>query len=67
VILLLRVLGRQPRPSVDLELDGDPVDDVREGDRFADGFKLVGFNDSLCPRIVFGVEGFTLCEHDRRS
>jgi hypothetical protein len=67
VIVLLRVLGRQPRPSVDLELDGDPISNVRRGDRFAEGFKLVGFNDSLCPRIVFDEEGFTLCERDRRS
>jgi hypothetical protein len=67
VIVLLKVLGRQPRPSVDLELDGDPVTNLRQGDRFADGFRLVGFNDSLCPRIVFGDEGFTLCERDRRS
>lgn len=67
VIVLLRVLSRHPRPSVDLELDGDPVTNVRRGDRFAGGFKLVGFNDALCPRIVFGEEGFTLCEDDRRS
>ena len=67
VIVLLRVLGRHPRPSVDLEVDGDPVTNVRGGDRFAGGFKLVGFNDALCPRIVFREEGFTLCEGDRRS
>ena len=67
VIVLLRVLGRHPRPSVDLEVDGDPVTNVRGGDRFAGGFKLVGFNDALCPRIVFGEEGFTLCEGGRRS
>jgi hypothetical protein len=67
VIVLLRVLGRHPRPSVDLELDGDPVTNVRPGDRFGGSFKLVGFNDTLCPRIVFGEEGFTLCEGDRRS
>ena len=67
VIVLLRVLGRHPRPSVDLELDGDPVTNVRRGERFAGGFKLVGFNDALCPRILFGEEGFTLCERDRRS
>jgi hypothetical protein len=67
VIVLLRVLARQPRPSVDLELDGDPVTNLRQGDRFAGGFRLVGFNDSLCARIVFGEEGFTLCERDRRS
>ena len=66
VIVLLRVLSRH-RPSVDLELDGDPLSNVRQGDRFGDGFKLVGFNDSLCPRIVFGNEGLTLCERDRRS
>ena len=65
VIVLLRVLGRHPRPSVDLEVDGDPVTNVRGGDRFAGGFKLVGFNDALCPRIVFREEGFTLCEGDR--
>jgi hypothetical protein len=67
VIVLLRVLGRHPRPSVDLELDGDPVTNVRRGERFVGGFKLVGFNEALCPRIVFGEEGFTLCERDRRS
>jgi hypothetical protein len=67
VIVLLRVLSRHPRPSVDLELDGDPITNLREGDRFVDRFKVVGFNDSLCPRIVFGTDGFTLCEHDRRS
>jgi hypothetical protein len=67
VIELLRVLGRHPRPSVDLELDGDPVTNVRPGDRFGGAFKLVGFNDALCARIVFGEEGFTLCERDRRS
>jgi hypothetical protein len=67
VIVLLRVLSRHPRPSVDLELDGDPVTNVRRGDRFGGGFKLVGFNDAVCPRIVFGEEGFTLCEDDRRS
>ena len=67
VIVLLRVLGRHPRPSVDLEVDGDPVTSIRGGDRVAGGFKLVGFNDALCPRIVFGEEGFTLCEGDRRS
>jgi hypothetical protein len=67
VIVLLRVLSRHPRPSVDLELDGDLVTNVRQGDRFGDGFKLVGFNDSLCPRIVFGEEGFTLCERDGRA
>jgi hypothetical protein len=67
VIVLLRVLGRHPRPSVDLEVDGDPVTNVRRGDRFAGGFKLVGFNDALCPRIVVGEEGFTLCEGERRS
>ena len=67
VIVLVRVLSRHPRPSVDLELDGDPVTNLREGDRFAKGFKLVGFNDSLCPRILFGADGFTLCERDRRS
>lgn len=66
VIVLTRVLSRHPRPSVDLELDGDPVTNVRQGDRFGDGFKLVGFNDSLCPRIVFGEEGFTLCKRDGR-
>jgi hypothetical protein len=67
VIVLLRVLSRHPRPSVDLEVDGDPVTNVRRGDRFAGGFKLVGFNDALCPRIVVGEEGFTLCEGERRS
>ena len=67
VIVLVRVLSRHPRPSVDLELDGDPVTNLREGDRFADGFKVVGFNDSLCPRFVFGADGFTLCERDRHS
>jgi hypothetical protein len=67
VIVLLRVLSRHPRPSVDLELDGDPITNLREGDWFADGFKVVGFNDSLCPRFVFGTDGFTLCEHHRRS
>ena len=64
VIVLLRVLSRHPRPSVDFKLDGDPVSNVRQGDWFGDGFKLVGFNDWLCPRIVFGQEGFTLCERD---
>jgi hypothetical protein len=67
VIVLVRVLSRHPRPSVDLELDGDPVTNLREGDRFADGFKVVGFNGSLCPQFVFDTVGFTLCEHDRRS
>jgi hypothetical protein len=66
VIVLLRVLSHHPRPSVELELDGDPLMNVRQGDRFGDGFKLVGFNDALCPRIVFGEEGFTLCERDGR-
>lgn len=67
VIVLVRVLSRHPRPSVNLELDGEPVTNVREGDRFGEGFKLVGFNDELCPRFIFGDEGFTLCEPGQRS
>lgn len=67
VIVLVRVLSRHPRPSADLELDGEPETNIRQGDRFGEAFKLVGFNDALCPRFIFGREGFTLCEHDRRS
>lgn len=67
VIELLRITERHRRPSVDLEVDGDLVANVRQGERFADGFKLVGFNDALCARIVFGDEGLTLCSRERRS
>jgi hypothetical protein len=62
VVLLERVFKRHHKPEADVKVDRKIYKSLKEGDRFAHHFKLVGFNEQNCPRIIFGEEGFTLCE-----
>jgi hypothetical protein len=62
IVLLERVFKRHHKPRADVKVDRKIYKGLKEGDRFAHHFKLVGFNEQSCPKIVFGDEGFTLCE-----
>ena len=62
VVVLLKVYKRHHKPVSDIKVDKKTYKRLKEGDRFAHNFKLVGFNDQICPRVIFGEQGFTLCE-----
>jgi hypothetical protein len=64
---ILRVYMRRHKPFADVKVDEKKeYKELRQGDRFAHNFKLVGFNDQNCPRFIFGEEAFTLCEQHKR-
>ena len=65
VVQLERVFKRHHKPEADVKVDRKIYKGVKQGDRFAHHFKLVGFNDQNCPQFVFGEEGFVLCESGR--
>ena len=58
----MRVFKRHHKLAADVKVGSKEYKDLREGDRFAHNFKLVGFNDANCPQIIFGEDGFILCE-----
>ena len=58
-----RVYSKHHKLFADVKVDEKKeYKGLKQGDRFAHNFKLVGFNDQKCPRFVFGEEAFTLCE-----
>ena len=58
-----RVYSKHHKLFADVKVDEKKeYKGLKQGDRFAHNFKLVGFNDQKCPRFIFGEEAFTLCE-----
>ena len=61
-----RVYSKHHKLFADVKVDEKKeYKGLKQGDRFAHNFKLVGFNDQKCPRFVFGEEAFTLCEQHK--
>jgi hypothetical protein len=64
---ILKVYTKHHKLFADVKVDEKKeYKGLKQGDRFAHNFKLVGFNDQKCPRFIFGEEAFTLCEQRKR-
>lgn len=63
-IVLLSIFTRDGEQLAQVEVDGT-VFTVSEGESFAGNFQLVSISGS-CARFLFGDEGFTLCEAERK-
>jgi hypothetical protein len=62
IVRVARIAKRNHEPVADLVVDARPYPGLRSGERFGHGFKLIGFNEATCARIVFRDAGFTMCE-----
>jgi hypothetical protein len=62
VVRVARIAKLNHEPVADLVVDARPYSGLRPGERFAHGFRLVGFNADACARIVVRDAGVTLCD-----
>jgi hypothetical protein len=62
VVRLIRVYRLHHGLRADIKVDRKGHHGLRDGDRIAHHFRLVGFSGANCARVVFRASGFTFCE-----